>query len=172
MLPTTGGFGTSRSGRVDVVRANPAVAGAVAVVAVDAFGSSAGTTVTRRSVVGGGGGDIFKFRDAVWDSTQRPTDRRRAKSARMHACSVGMHACMRADTFTRREEERHRHGPREETGDETETETETETDRVVRGVRDEETRDGVVRDDAWERCVDCVGADNSMGCEFHSCVES
>jgi len=64
---------------------------------------------------------------------------------------------MNADTFTRREE-RPRHGPREETGDE----TETETDRVVRGVRDEETRDGVVRDDAWERCVDCVGADNSI----------
>ena len=72
---------------------------------------------------------------------------------------------MDADTFTRarvvfvkEEQQDTTDGAREETHDD---ETEPETDRVVRGVRDEETRDGVVRD-AWERCVDCVGADNSI----------
>lgn len=70
---------------------------------------------------------------------------------------------MDADTFTRarvvfvkEEQQDTTDGAREETHDD---ETEPETDRVVRGVRDEESDRGV----AWERCVcacACVGADN------------
>ena len=69
-----------------------------------------------------------------------------------------------ADTFTRAFSFIKKNGTREETHDD--DDDETETDRVVRGVRDEETDRRVVRVvvGAWERCV-CimrawVGADN------------
>ena len=60
-----------------------------------------------------------------------------------------------ADTFTRAFSFIKKNGTREETHDD--DDDETETDRVVRGVRDEETDQRVVRVvGAWERCVVCI----------------